>query len=116
MAALFVGAVLPGAQMPGAVSDKTLHYAAYAVLGVGVLRALAGGLPARIPWRIALLTILISSVHGAAFEVLQSATPSRQGDVMDLIADAIGAASAVVLCSLWGILSIPKPQLPTPKF
>ncbi len=65
--------------------DKAQHAAGFAALTVLGLMAF----PQR-PWRLFLALLLF----GAAIEVAQAATGWRQGDVLDLLADAVGIAMA----------------------
>jgi VanZ family protein len=86
-------------------SDKPLHWLAYLGLAVLVVRALAGGLPRRIGFGIALAAMLITVAYGATDEVHQLFVPGRTGDVYDLMADAAGALAGTIGCILWGIIS-----------
>ena len=92
---------LPG---PEGVSDKAEHAAAYFVLGVLVVRWLAGGLPPRMSWGVAIASLAITIAYGASDEFHQSFVPGRTADVLDLRADAAGAAIATVACGAWGII------------
>jgi len=78
------------------VSDKTLHFAAYAVLSLLMLRAFAGGRLEGITWRRALLAIVLTTIYGASDEFHQRFTPGRTPDLLDLRADAIGACGGVL--------------------
>src|SRR5262245_23763885 len=88
---------------PSDVSDKTLHLSAYFVLGVLTVRAVLGGLPARLTRRGAALALLIAIGYGVFDEVHQAFVPGRTADVFDLIADSAGVAAALVVCWAWGI-------------
>jgi VanZ family protein len=90
--------------LPTKPSDKTLHFAAYLVLGVLAVRAVHRGLPARVTRRGATLALLIAIGYGAFDEVHQWFVPGRNADVLDLLADSGGALTAVVACWAWGIL------------
>jgi VanZ family protein len=83
--------------LPGNMSDKTGHFLGYALLGVLVLRALAGGRFAGITLRTAILAIVVSSAYGASDEFHQRYVAGRTPDVMDLLADACGSSAGVAL-------------------
>lgn len=106
MAAIFYVSSLSNPPLPDEVDDKTAHIAAYLGLGVVVVRACAGGLPARIGVRVALLAMAMTIAYGATDEYHQSFVAGRTEDVLDLRADAIGAAIAVAACWAWGIISL----------
>jgi VanZ family protein len=104
MALIFFVSDLSNPPAPSEVSDKTLHVAAYFVMGVLALRAVLGGLPRRVTPRGAALGLLIAIGYGAFDEVHQWFVPGRSADVFDLLADSAGAAASVVVCWAWGIL------------
>lgn len=101
-------------QVPADLVNTTGHVIAYAVLGLLVVRALAGGLPARVTGRVASLAMAISVAYGISDEVHQMFVPGRTPDVMDVVADAAGALLATCACWAWGILSGPGIQIPKP--
>lgn len=69
-------------------SDKVMHLAGYAVLGL--LAALS-----RFPMHPVLVWLAVSAL-GAVVEVLQSLTPQRSFEALDIAADAVGAGLGVV--------------------
>ena len=106
MSIIFLFSAQPDVPLPGVVGDKTAHLAGYAVLGLLAVRAVAGGLPARVTVRHAVLALLITIAYGAGDEWHQSFVPGRSPDVYDLLADAAGGAVAVAACWAWGIISL----------
>ena len=100
----FVSSLSTLPPVPTEPSDKTLHFAAYFVLGVLAVRAVHRGLPARVTRPGATLALLIAIGYGAFDEAHQWFVPGRNADVLDLLADSAGAATAVVVCWAWGIL------------
>lgn len=71
--------------------DKLNHAAAFAVLtGVGIMRFGQ----ARIRLGLALLA------YGALVEILQSFTPTRTAEWLDLLADGVGIAAGLLLMAL----------------
>lgn len=75
--------------MSTAVSDKVQHVAAYALLGV------AAALAQRTP-RV-MLTIALLVGFGFLIETLQGMTDYRSFDLVDLLADTLGAAVGVLV-------------------
>ena len=114
MAAIFFVSGQSQPQVPADLVNTTGHVIAYAVLGLLVVRALAGRLPARITGRMASLAVAISVAYGISDEVHQMFVPGRTPDVMDVVADGAGALLATGACWAWGILSRPGVQIPKP--
>ena len=100
---------------PPRVWDKFLHVVEYFGLAVLVCRAIAGGLPPRIDRRVAWLTFAITVGYGLTDELHQLFVPERSADFRDLIADAVGAAAAVIACWAWHIIRNPRRQIPNLK-
>lgn len=91
MAAIFVASAQHTVRLPDVDnSDKMLHFAAYA--GLGVLLAY-GGAPAAVG---RLPLIAIGSLYGASDEVHQSFVPGRTPDPADWVADTLGAVAGVL--------------------
>jgi VanZ family protein len=96
--AVIVGSLLPGSSLPIQtldklpVSDKVLHFAAYAIL------AFLPALHER--WPAVAVTLLGVIALGVLLEFLQKLSPGRTFEVADMVADAFG-----VLCGL--ILALP---------
>lgn len=72
-------------------SDKVLHFLAYAILGALWMRALRPG-PGRAGVGLLLATALAAG-FGAVDEWHQSFVPGRSADVLDLLADLLGAVA-----------------------
>jgi VanZ family protein len=103
MALIFAASSLPDLQAPG-VSDKTAHLFAYALLGAGILRALAlaewsGVTGARVAY-----AVLVSVAYGITDELHQWFVPNRTPDIGDVVADLTGAAVAAGVCWAWSII------------
>jgi VanZ family protein len=73
--------------------DKIAHLSVYGLLGTLVLRA-RGERPA---WQ----AVALVSLFGLSDELHQYFTPGRSMDVMDWVADTVGAALAVTLYRQW---------------
>jgi VanZ family protein len=88
----------------GWLSDKAQHALAYGGLAVVTLRATSGG-----RWWAAtpgafVLAWVIATAYGATDEFHQTFTPGRSSDVLDLRADALGAAAGLGLAGACGII------------
>ena len=97
MAVIFVLSGIPNLkELPGRISDFTGHFAGYVILGALVIRGVAGARWAGVDARAAARAWLISAAYGASDEFHQSFVPGRSPSGVDWIADATGAAAAVV--------------------
>jgi VanZ family protein len=105
MSLIFYLSSQPDVPLPPGVGDKPTHSIAYSILGVLIVRALAGGLPARIGGATALAAIVLTTAYGVSDEVHQMFVPGREADFNDVVADAIGGALGTGLCWLWGIIA-----------
>lgn len=88
-----------------ALAEQAIHPLEYTVLGILIVRALAGGLPARITLSTAILGVTLTTAYGVTDEIHQMFVPGRVADWNDLVADAIGGVAGAALCWLWGIIS-----------
>jgi VanZ family protein len=113
MAAIFLVSGDSNPPAPQSVSDKFLHLLAYGGLGVLVCRAMVGGMGGRVTRRAALITLMVSVAYAVSDEVHQMFVPQRSPDVVDVVADAAGAALGLIGCWAWGIIRTPNSQLPT---
>jgi VanZ family protein len=104
--AIYFVSGLPVAPLPDEVSDKTGHMAAYAGLAILAVRALGGGLPCRVVWRVAWLALVIAAGYGAFDELHQLFVPGRTGELLDWYADVSGAVIGIGACWLWGMIAI----------
>ncbi len=100
---LFVGTHLP--RVPGGglhVSDKLLHFLAYA--GLSCLVAIAFSSRQRRGLRLYLVIFLSLATYGAVDELLQVPIPNRYGDPIDWCADVCGilAGLAVHCVAMYG--------------
>ena len=105
MAAIFYVSGLQIAPLPDEVSDKTGHFVAYGGLALLSVRAVAGGLPRRVTWSIALLALAIAGGYGMFDELHQMLVPGRSADIADWFADMTGAVIGIGACWLWGIIA-----------
>jgi VanZ family protein len=97
MAAIYaVSSLQDLAPLPGNLSDKTGHLGGYAVLGALVIRATSGVRWRGVTGRSALVAWLICVVYGASDELHQAFVPGRTVAFDDWVADAAGAAMAIL--------------------
>ena len=85
------------APLPGDISDKTAHFAAYFVLAALALRATSGARWAGVTVRSAAGAFAVAAAYGALDELHQLMTPGRFAAVDDFVADALGALTAIAL-------------------
>ena len=117
--ALCIGTHVPGgfAGTP-LVSDKVLHFVAYAGLGflLAAMLSLSGIRDSRIYWT----ALLVAVGYGAIDELGQIPIPGRTADVVDWLADVGGAVAGVVCWRLMvgamavGIFSLSGQKKPSP--
>ena len=81
----------------GSGSDKYVHAALYAGLSALWIRARAGGWLTPVTLGIAVSAVMFSTAYGITDELHQFLVPPRQVEVLDVAADAIGAALAAGL-------------------
>jgi VanZ family protein len=90
--------------LPGDVSDKAGHFAAYALLGALALRATARGRWAGVSKATAGIAWAVCLAYGASDELHQALVPGRTMALDDWLADAAGSATAILLLALWAVL------------
>jgi VanZ family protein len=78
-------------------SDKLLHAAVYAVLGMLLYRALDATHKRPPTASLALLSMFLTALYGASDEVHQYFVPSRTADIWDFVADAVGGILGVMV-------------------
>jgi len=103
--AIYIQSDLPSPeQIPSfEFSDKILHFFAYAVMGVLFYRAYQ---TLRIKDNLRMLTLLSmlsASLYGISDEIHQYFVPSRDADIMDVVANSLGAFCGVYLYYLWAV-------------
>ncbi len=112
MAIIFVASSIPElGPLPGGVDDKSGHTIGYGILGGLLLRAFAGGRLSGVTWRRAAAVIMLATIYGVSDELHQWFVPGRSPDVLDVVADFVGATVVVLLAAAvvavgraWGIL------------
>ena len=104
MAAIFIASAQPDLRPPEGVTNEQAHSTGYAVLGVLVSRALAGGFGAPLSWWRAAGAVALTTAYGCSDEWHQSFVPGRDADLYDVWADAVGAVAGAAGCWAWGII------------
>lgn len=108
VAAIFVGGSLSGGESYVTMTDKQLHAVAFGVMVPLLARAIRHVRPALgLPFQLALSAGASSGV-GALLEIWQAILPHRDADVLDWVADTIGALSAssmlAILAVFFGVM------------
>ena len=85
-------------------SDKHLHALLYSGLGFLLARALAGGLDRTVTLTVAISTTILAALYGVSDELHQYFVPPRQVELLDVVADTIGAGVAAFALYAWGII------------
>ena len=82
-----------------AISDKLAHAMLFGILAFLALRAWTplGPIRARSAW----LVFLVATAWGYYLECLQGLPPDRSYDLMDLLADGVGAGIGVAVTAFW---------------
>jgi VanZ family protein len=93
---IFAASSVPGSQVPGRLWDKLAHSLVYAALGMFYLLPLARGRLSGVTWRAVAGAIALSCLYGISDEFHQRFVPDRTPDVMDVVADTIGAGAGVL--------------------
>ena len=93
--------VLPS---PPGISDKLAHAVTYGILGAGCLLGIVAADWRRIARRTSVLAVIVAVLYGVSDEFHQAFVPGRTPDVLDVLADAVGAAVAVGVLWLSAIL------------
>ncbi|HEY3664961.1 MAG TPA: VanZ family protein [Polyangiaceae bacterium] len=102
--AIFYGGLIRMRALPevGFVpTDKLLHAAAFAGLAFLLLRAAVFGMPRAAARRQLSFAALGASAVGALLEICQAFVPYRSADVLDWVADTVGAGLAIGVLTVW---------------
>jgi VanZ family protein len=94
----------PPAPPPGPITDKHEHFAAYGVLSALVLRGLSGAALSGVTGGAAAGAAAIATGYGMTDELHQRFVPLRDSSWQDVVADALGAATAAGLIWAWAII------------
>jgi VanZ family protein len=104
MAAIFALSSRPSLPVPPGYDDKVAHAVAYGTLALAVLHGLTRAWRRRIGLPQVVLAIAVATLYGISDEWHQSFVPGRSTELLDLVADAVGAAAAAVTVWAWSIL------------
>jgi VanZ family protein len=89
---------------PGGLSDKHVHFAAYAGLAAVTLRAVAKGTWHYITFGSVCAAVLISTTYGISDEYHQLFVPGRSFERLDILADLIGSMLGGAAVWVWSII------------
>lgn len=84
------------------VVRKSGHLTEYALLAILVWRAARTTDDVGWSWRAAWLAVVIVALYAATDEVHQSLVATRDGRVVDVFIDVVGAAAGLALLWCWG--------------
>lgn len=91
------------------LGDKPQHFAAYALLSFLVMRGWAGT-------RFLFVIFLGVLVLGAAIEGLQWFVPGRSMEMLDVLANAFGTVTGLIVAAAWiSLRAKPAPRAPAPN-
>ena len=79
------------------LTDKIYHVAEYGMFGLLLSRAVRASLRVPMPLAVAMMTLALGVLIGAADETLQRFIPGRESSIYDLLADTIGVGIAQVV-------------------
>lgn len=109
--AVFVGGALrhgpplpPTGPLP---QDKVVHFFAFGLMLFVVLRALRFVFAELTLVRQIVIGVVVVSALGALLELVQAALPYRDAEVLDWVADTLGALAAAAVA--WRLLRLPRP-------
>ena len=85
-------------------SDKVLHFLAYAVMGVLFYRAYQTLRIKDNLRMLMLLSVVSASLYGIGDEIHQHFVPFRDADILDAIANTLGALCGVYLYHMWAVV------------
>jgi VanZ family protein len=85
-------------------SDKDLHALLYSGLGLLLVRGLAGGFDRPVRLTLVVIATVLSALYGVSDEIHQYFVPPRRVEVLDVVADTIGAGLGAVALFAWGII------------
>ena len=105
MALIFAVSSMSAPPSPLPSHDKVEHFVAYGGLGALAMRAAAGGTLSGLGGGAAVAAWLIATGYGISDEYHQSFVPNRSSDPADALADAGGAATAVLGLWAFGIIA-----------
>jgi VanZ family protein len=111
-ALLVLGSLPMGPQQTAGLSDKTLHFIAFGVLAWLCWRALRELRPDAPVWLPLLGGFTASVLCGGVLELWQALLPYRSCELLDWVADALGALLAVVLTGVVWLFSRVRPSAP----
>jgi VanZ family protein len=90
--------------LPGQLSFYYAHAAAYCGLSLLIVRALSAAELRRVTWTVVVVAVAIATLYGLSDEFHQRFVPGRTFDLLDLLADAIGAVVGASAVRAWGIV------------
>ena len=123
LAGLYLGLIWVGSSMSSdevpsigrLFYDKVMHCAEFTVLGFLLTHALMATFPGRPMIRIALTAWLAAVGWGVLDEMHQAFVPGRSSEILDLLADAVGAALGTGIRCAFATLRRWRARPPSPS-
>ncbi len=105
MAGIFVLSSLPVPPPAGealaVVGDKALHVLEYLLLALLLALSVGSSLPPRLRRWAPLIALAVAVVYAATDEFHQSFVPGRDANVLDYVADLVGATLGAAVQAAW---------------
>ena len=92
---------LPGEQALFLIGDKALHAAEYAGFAFLLALAISSSPSPRISPRAGAIAFAVAVLYAVSDEFHQTLVPGRDGNAIDLAADAVGAVLGAALVHAW---------------
>ena len=77
--------------------DKLLHFGAYGVMAILFYRTYLAGWPQAIKRTLIWASVISTALYGLSDEIHQYFVPERSADLLDWLADTVGAAVGTVI-------------------
>jgi VanZ family protein len=96
---IFFLSSLPGKSIPSvfASHDKTMHFLAYASLGLFFIRGLRSGEKKAAAYKLVVFSVFFGLIYGLSDEVHQLFVPGRSFDLMDVAFDCLGTLAGALV-------------------
>jgi VanZ family protein len=77
--------------------DKLLHFVGYGVMGILFYRTYLAGWPQALKRTLIWASVISTALYGLSDEIHQYFVPARSADLLDWLADTVGAAVGTVI-------------------
>jgi VanZ family protein len=97
---IFLASSIPSAEMPHSILfsyDKALHAGVFGIFCFLVYRAFVLRTPPLSQRKAMMYSLLATILYGATDEIHQMFVPGRSSEILDLVADAVGAGICLLI-------------------